>query len=128
MTFTVLMNWTRNIFTMLDAFSWVLEWYLWNSERSKNVRSWKLTLEDRDNNDVEYDDGDGCKIDNGIGQGVASEPILAELLPVREFQVGYLKTTDRFQAINVYAIVLSYSKQKQFKSPYFSSGPSYQSW
>ena len=73
-----------------------MEWYLWNSERSKNVRRGKLTLEDRNYDDVEDDYGDGCKIDYGIRQGIASEPILAELLPVREFQVGYLKATDRF--------------------------------
>jgi hypothetical protein len=82
---TVFMNCTRNILTILDAFSSVLEWYLWNSDRSKNLREQKLTLEDRDYDDVEDDDGDGCKIDNGIGQGVASEPILAELLSIREF-------------------------------------------
>ena len=54
----------------------------------------QLTFEDRDNDDVEDDNGDGCKIDYGIGQGVASEPILAEFLSIREFKVGYLKTTD----------------------------------
>lgn len=96
MTLTVLINWTRNIFTILEAFSSVLEWYLWNSERSKGVRRVKLTFEYSDNDDVKDDDCDGCKIDYGIGQGVASEPILAELLPVRKFQIGYLKTTDRF--------------------------------
>jgi len=49
------------------------------------LREEKLTLEDRDYDDVEDDDGDGCKIDNSIGQGIASEPILAELLSIREF-------------------------------------------
>lgn len=95
------MNYTRNIFTILDAFSSVLEWYLWNSERSKKVRDGDLTLKDCYYDDVEDDNGDACKIYYGIGQGVACEPILAELLSIGEFQVGYLKAAYRFEGLNL---------------------------
>ena len=82
---------------MLSLLSWSD-----TSGTQRGLRVWgseELTLEDRDYDDVEDDDGNGCKIDNGIGQWVAREPILAELLSVRELQVGYLKAKVRFLGI-----------------------------